>query len=327
MEFLVAYATQRTNELIGKYKLDTKATDTGVLARVDWDAGIITPIFEYRTPVENRHPDLRVTFKAGHITSDELLLPTSTEILVFSRGDWQLKEVVSLPQFNDLHHVIVSDSEWIVCNTGLDSLVWLDANGNFIRQEVLLDSDVPTRYGLDMDFRQLFSTKPHNVHPNYLFHGPAGELFVTCFFQKRAVNVADSADYYPIDVGNPHDGLLHDGKVYFTTTNGHVVICDAFSRKQIEILDIPAILGEERAIGWCRGLHIKQNRLFIGFSKIRETKSKEFIRWIRNGLKWNNPSQIVEIDLVTKKKVKSVLLPDEDSPIFDLIPLNWQVLK
>lgn len=319
MELLVSYATKQTDEVMPRYAPE-RATDTAVLARVDVEAGQVVPLLEYQSPVENRHPDLRVAFKAGHFHGEHLYLPTSTEILVLKRGDWTIERVISLPCFNDLHHVFVDENGMIVCNTGLDNVVWLTPDGELVRQRVLLDSDLPARYPRETDFRKVFSTKPHNVHPNYLFRGPGGELFVTCFFQQRAINIDDPEDAYAIDVGNPHDGLLYNGKVFFTTTNGHVVAFDALSRARLWDWDLKKLWRERHVLGWCRGICIADGRLFVGFSKIRRTKSQEFIQWLKWGMASSLLSRIVEVDLQTGQPVRQVTLPDDSAPIFHVMP-------
>lgn len=319
MQFLVLYAVKRQEGIHEQYKL--KTTDTGVLGLVDWDAGTVTPLFEYTTPLEHRHENLRVAFKCGHINGGKLLLPTSTEVLTISVQNWQLENVLSLPEFNDLHHVIALDNELVVCNTGLDNILWIGSEGKVRHAETLLQSDISARYIDVEDFRQVLSTKPHHVHPNYLFLGPEGELFVTCFFQRRAINVANPDDYFPVDVGNPHDGVVWEDRVYFTTTNGHLVVFDANTRHKICDFDLPKVWQENKLLGWCRGLLVAEGRAFIAFSKVRETKAKEFVRWIYQGFESSGTSRIIEIDLITGHPIRELPLPDDEAPIFGLIPL------
>lgn len=320
MQFLVSYALRCKEDVYEKYGL--KTTDTGVLGLVDWDAGTVTSLFEYTTPLEHRHKDLRVAFKCGHIDGEKLFLPTSTEILTFSTQNWQLENILSLPEFNDLHHVIVADNELVVCNTGMDGLLWIDSKGEVVHTETLLQSDIPSRFSNAHDLRQIFSTKPHRVHPNYLFVGPESELFVTCFFQRRAINVTNPDDCFLIDVGNPHDGILWEDRVYFTTTNSHLVVFEAKSRRKICDFDLPKLWREDRLLGWCRGLMIAKGRAFVAFTKVRETKAKEFVRWIYQGFEESGNSRIVEIDLSTGLPIRELLLPDKDAPIFGLTPLS-----
>jgi hypothetical protein len=63
-------------------------------------------------------------------------------------------------------------------------------------------------------------------------------------------------------------------------------------------------------------------RLFVSFSRIRATKFREFVSWIKTGLSNPLPSRIVEIDPETGKLIRQVVLPDETSPIFNLLPLH-----
>jgi len=324
VKLLVTYSVKKGPSTVagneeGEADLDW---DTGVVAVVDWEREAITPVFEYSSPPEHRNPALRVLMKCGSFYQGKFYVVTSTEILVLDTSTWILEKVISLPIFNDLHHVAFIEDTLVVCNTGLDAVAWITPTGEIVRQQVLLGSTVPERFPAGTDFRQVLSTKPHAVHPNYVFRGPQGELFATSFFHKRAVNVANADDYYPIEVGNPHDGFVHMDKVYFTTTNGHVVICDALSRRRITDFNLTSIWGMNEPLGWCRGLCAVEGRLFVSFSRIRATKFREFVSWIKTGLSSPLPSRIVEIDPETGQLIRQVVLPDETSPIFNLLPLH-----
>ena len=321
MHLLVTYAINRNKHDTSRYTSGTM-TDTAVLAKVNVDTGEVYPLVKYTSPVENRHPELRVAFKSGYFHQENLYLPTSTEVLVLSTIDWKIQRVISHPQFNDLHHVLVYDEQILICNTGLDSVLSLSMSGELQEQYTLMHSKIYQRYPLDTDFRQVLSTKPHNVHPNYLFIDPHGELFVTCFFQRKAINLQNPHNAFAIEVGNPHDGFLYNGQIFFTTTNGHIVIFDALTREKIADYDLKKLWNKGDVLGWCRGICVVDDRLFVGFSKIRETQSKEFVRWIKNGFTTVASSRIVEVDLTTGARLQDIPLPDDSAPIFHLMPFS-----
>src|SRR5205814_1667490 len=96
------------------------------------------------------------------------------------------------------------DGNLLVCNTGLDTVATLTREGDLLSQQSVLDSPLAARFSDEPDLRQVLSTKPHQVHPNYVFELPTGELFATCFLEKCAVNLADPNDRFPVGAGNPH---------------------------------------------------------------------------------------------------------------------------
>jgi hypothetical protein len=77
--------------------------------------------------------------------------------------------VISPPSFHDLHGVTIVDDEIAIANTGLDMVQFLDLSGRIVREVNL--ASVPTweRFDRATDYRRAVSTKPHEIHPNYLF--------------------------------------------------------------------------------------------------------------------------------------------------------------
>ena len=66
------------------------------------------------------------------------------------------------------------------------------------------------------------TTKPHQAHPNHVFQLD-GQPWVTRFNQRDAVCL-ETGERMPIDAQRPHDGTPHNGGVYFTTIDGHIVV-------------------------------------------------------------------------------------------------------
>ena len=127
--------------------------------------------------------------------------------------------------YNDLHHVCFIDGDMHVVSTGLDCVVQHDGVGEPKQWHHALGKDISSCFDLNKDWRQEATTKPHASHPNFCFNTPHG-LWMTRFKQKDAVCVSEPERRIPIDVGNPHDGLVHGASVWFTTTNGHLVQSD-----------------------------------------------------------------------------------------------------
>src|SRR5690348_8433502 len=83
--------------------------DEALILRVDDEAQRAEPILRYRSPPELCPPDdPSFVFKAGTLIGDTLHLCTQTEILTCTLPGGAVSKHVSLPCFNDLHHVTVA---------------------------------------------------------------------------------------------------------------------------------------------------------------------------------------------------------------------------
>ena len=77
-----------------------------------------------------------------------------------------------------------------------------------------------------VDYRQGVDLKPHRAHPNYVFFVD-GEPFATRFELRDAISLNDPARRISIGGERVHDGVVHDGLIYFTTVDGCVAIVDS----------------------------------------------------------------------------------------------------
>src|SRR5439155_7266837 len=79
----------------------------GLVLRVDVDTSKVTDRLEYLTP-QNACPDElpSIGFKGATLRENQLYVCTSTEVIVFELPALRQVGYVSLPCFNDLHHVL-----------------------------------------------------------------------------------------------------------------------------------------------------------------------------------------------------------------------------
>ena len=212
-------------------------------------------------------------FKAASRTEDKLYVCTQTEVLVYKLPDFKVLHHLSHPWFNDLHHVVpLNEQTMLVAATGLDMVLEIDLNGHVLRYwDVLGDPPFP-RFSRHFDYRKIATTKPHLAHPNHLF--VVGEdIWVTRFVQRDAVCLTNPAKRIEIAPGGPHDGIVLDQRVYFTTVQGQLVIADPEGVAKSEIFDLSQMTGSSPPLGWCRGIKIIDKReVVVGFSRLRPTK-------------------------------------------------------
>jgi hypothetical protein len=279
--------------------------------------GRVERVLEYRSPVENC-PDERPshTFKAATLTPDTAYLCTQTEVLICDFPSFAIRRVISHPCFNDLHHVTPApDGTLYLAVTGLDAVAQLSPEGDLLRLVGTLGQDPWERFSRDVDYRKLPTTKPHHSHPNYVFFLD-GRPWVTRFHQRDAVPVdggTEEPDSFPIGIEGVHDGHLVDGRLHFTTVDGHLVRFSPCEGRRAEVFDLnPLSDPHGDPIGWCRGLlPVDGDRAWVGFTRIRYTTLRKNLSWLRHGFKESRdhrlrPTRIALYDLGTPALVEEI---------------------
>ena len=252
---------------------------------VDDRDGSVQKRVAYKTPGDIRpdDPQANIVFKAGSINGRTLDVCTQTEILSYSLPDFEQVGYVSHPWLNDVHHVVRNRAgNFLVANTGLDQVLELTPAGEVVNEWSALPGEDPwDRFDRATDYRKVTTTKPHHAHPNYIFEAD-GELWVSRFVQKDAHCLGDPSRTISIGVEKVHDGNIHGGRIYFTAVNGHVVIADPVANSVVAVHDLNAMTKTDKNLGWCRGLHVlDENRVVVGFSRIRPSKFRENVQWMK----------------------------------------------
>jgi hypothetical protein len=264
------------------------------------EGGRVERALEYRSPAAHC-PDLRPshTFKAATFTHDTAFLCTQTEVLVCDFPSFAIRRVISLPCFNDLHHVTEApDGTLYLAVTGLDAVAQLSPEGELLRLVGTLGQDPWERFSKDVDYRKIPTTKPHHSHPNYVFFLD-GRPWVTRFHQRDAVPLdagdagAGGAEPFKVAIEGVHDGHLHGDHLYFTTVDGHLVRFAAAATpgtpgttRQAEIFDLnPPPQPDILPLGWCRGVLPFAGRAWVGFTRIRFTTLRKNLSFVRHGFK------------------------------------------
>jgi hypothetical protein len=282
-------------------------------------------VLEYESPPERcpdtENPSQ--IFKAATLAGDKAYLCTLTEVLECDFPSFAVRRVFSHPCFNDLHHVLPApDGRLFVAVTGLDAVAELSPDGELLRLISVIDASPWDRFSQDVDYRRVLTTKPHRSHPNYLFF-LGGCLWVTRFEQRDAVPVpgvwigdgpspkeirhgkngrgARSGkakgngngnghglpDAYRIEIEGVHDGHVIGDRLLFTAVNGHLIQFDVHSGSRLA-LDLGQFRppGDDRPLGWCRGLlPVDDTRAWVGFTRIRYTRLRRNLSWIRHGFR------------------------------------------
>jgi hypothetical protein len=322
----------RQKETLLKAKDEWNLFERALILELDPESGASKVLVNYETPLDARpDEDPSILFKSGTLRGNRLYACTSTEVLVYELPRFKRVGYVSLPCFNDLHHVRPTDQHnLLVANTGLDMVVEFTPQGKVLRQWDVLGGDPWERFSREMDYRKVASTKPHHAHPNYIFQ-LGSDIWVTRCFQKDAVCLTRSARI-AIDVEKPHDGDVFEHGIYFTTVDGQVVVVDPNTLQVCNVVDLKLIDNESPALlGWCRGLLVlDEARVWVGFTRIRKTKFRENLSWVRHAFRdVRKPTHIALYDLSAKKCLQEIdlerhgmnivysIFPAESSPSGD----------
>lgn len=293
-----------------------------IILQVDLASGEIRVAAEHVSPPEACAPDEpAILFKSSSIRGDRLYACTQTEILVYQLPDFNVITYLSLPFFNDLHHVLPTENgTMLVAISGLDMVVELDMDGSVIQEWSATGDDPWERFSRIIDYRRVATTKPHQAHPNHLFV-LNGQPWATRFEQRDAICLPTPDKRIDIAIERPHDGILVDGTVYFTTVNGRIVLADPTERRVRAVKDMTASHRRDELLGWCRGIFIEDDAAWVGFSRIRPTKSRENVGWLLRGFRKDLGTRIDLYDLETVTCRRQINLEDSGlGAVFSILP-------
>jgi len=282
-----------------------QARAAGVLDRDHeplYDMGLLTSLEGVLHRLTGRGPSHALK---GLAVDDAGLVASMEREVVFLQpgcGGWREVGRWSHPHLNDVHHALRHDDALWVASTGADAV--LEVRGDRVRTH-LLGAPLPTG-----DLRRR-SLKPHAVHPNHLFVW-RDRVWVTRLHQGDAVVVGEPEHRLFVDEERIHDGVVHDGRVWFTTVDGRVVAVDEAGGRQV--LDLNDGSGP---LGWCRGLAFHEGVLWVGFSRLRATRWRQHLAWVRGRLRGRvdmtrRPTRLVGVRLAGEHTLRGEVVHEVD---------------
>ncbi len=253
-------------------------------------------VAEYSSPPGTCGPDDPVLLKSGSVSPGRLHLCTQTEILDMVLPDLRVERHLSLPFFNDVHHVVPTPAGTrLVAVSGIECVVEVADDGTVVRAWHTLGGDPSESISGGRDLRMGVDLKPHASHPNHVFL-LGDERWATRFEQRDAISLDDPTRRIVIDEERIHDGFLHDGRVHFTTVNGYVAVADARTLERVALHSLADGLGDDESLGWVRGLWVGSDHAWVGFSRIRFTKVRARVSFLRTGTR-SRPTRIARYSL------------------------------
>jgi hypothetical protein len=303
----------RQRKLLFKNEDESHLYEAALILLLDTVAGTAISQLEYKSPSEARASENSShVFKSATLVGNKFYTCTSTEVLIFEVPGFKRVGYVSLPCFNDLHHITPTpDGDLLIANTGLDMVVRVTTGGQLLEQWNVLGADPWSRFSRDVDYRKEESTKPHQSHPNAVFQLDE-EVWVTRFSQRDAICLTSPGKRIRIDVQRPHDGLVCGNRIYFTTVDGKIVIADRGRLEVEQVVDLNEIHkahgGDNALLGWCRGiLPLDERRFWVGFTRVRKTRFKENVLWIKHAFtETERCTHIALYDIIERKCLQEI---------------------
>ena len=285
------------------------------------EGGRLERVLEYQSPAEHCPDELpSIVFKAASIKGNHAYLCTQTEILICHLPSFAIQKVISLPCFNDVHHVAVApDGRLFVAVTGLDAVAELTPDGTLLRLTSVVGGSVWDRFSPTIDYRKVPTTKPHRAHPNFVFFLD-GQPWVTRFEQRDAVPLdptGNGTHVFRLGDEPVHDGYVARGHIYFTTVDGFVLRFDLASGEK-QSFSLPSMAGSyrDRPLGWCRGILPLGESIWVGFSRVRFTALRHNLDWVRRGFRQIErlppaPTRVACYDLSASKLLEQIEVEEQ----------------
>ncbi len=265
---------------------DWRLFERAVVGRVRPEAGVCELCHRYDSPLEARAAaDSSVLFKSGAVAGDRLYACTSTEVLVYQLPDFRPAAYISLPFFNDLHHVTPTpQGTLLVAVTGLDLVAEITLQGELVQSWSATGGDPWSRFSPATDYRKVATLKPYRTHVNYVFSAQ-GVWWATRGDLGDAICLDDPRRRIELGVQEcVHDGWARGGYLYFTAVDGRLMIVNEATLRVEETLVLAEMeAGGPRGSSWCRGvLPMDETRVWVGFTRLRNTRWKEKLRWVKS---------------------------------------------
>jgi len=271
-----------------------------LLVEVDPQTGTGRSCIEYESPKEVTADDKPpILFKYATPFEQKLFTCTSTEVIVYDLPSLKLKHYISLPIFNDLHHVLPTKSGTVmVAITGLDIIVEVSLDGKVLRQWDVMGQDTWSIHTLGKDYRKVPTTKPHRAHANHVFL-IGEEVWATRSRQRDAISLQDPSRRIEIGIQNIHEGFFFRDELYFTVIDGHIAVVNPKTLKVDRVYNLTEMSGPlEVPLGFCRGLLMLDQRFaWVCFTRIRPTKFRENLSWVRHPTREQRRSHVRLYDL------------------------------
>jgi len=218
-------------------------------------------------------------FTGARLIGESLYVAGFNAVYRGSLQDDRMSLWIARPDFNDLHDLDLLVQEGCatrvyVANTGLDCIDTLDSDGHLLERRALVaghdavktPADSAYFTGSDQDAPFHRRKVPTNVHPNSV-RWIDGRLWCSRFADRAIVAIDQDREWRVSTSGCPHDLVLFEHDVWFSTTDGCIwrLPRDASAVTPTLMHDTFASTGFS---GWCRGLAVDDEFILVGLTRV-----------------------------------------------------------
>jgi hypothetical protein len=322
--YVIGGVQRAARKLLTGERADWYEYEKGLILRIDPETFEVETALEYVSPPETRIAENpQVLFKSAIAVDGILYATTQTEVILFELPSLRQLAHISLPCFNDVHHVRPTPTgTLLVANSGLDMALELTLDGEIVRTISTLGEDPWEHFDRSVDYRMGVSTKPHRSHPNHVFY-VGEEPWATRFEQRDAISLDNPERRIPLAVERVHDGLVVGDRIYFTSVDGKILIADPATLAVEQTIDLADFHDRNDLLGWCRSIAVDGNLAWVGFSRFRATKIRENVGWVARGARRVRPTHIALYDLARGECLCELELEDYGlSAVFSILPVS-----
>jgi len=235
------------------------------LAIIDWKSKKIVDTFNYNSTSYQKW--LSKSFRGGIYYNGLFYVCTFNEVLAIDIDSWKIARKLSRPTFNDLHDVFVDEQGLWICSTGLEIVENYSHDLQLIERYNMCKTKVWERFKQDEDYRMYEIDKRERPREHHINNAVKvnNEILIT---RGKSESVSTLEGRVLIDdlKGMPHDGFVIDGEFYLTIVKGFIEVFQVGTWERTNLYDLNKCYQETDGLGWCRGLCIDGDSMFIGFT-------------------------------------------------------------
>ena len=218
------------------------------------------------------------------LNQHQLVACDFNQVYLINRDDLTVIASLQDKAFNDLHHIAVYEDKVYVCNTGFDSLDRLNAELVLIeRLPLVAISDLEKRLKGEYTFSGDYYDSPEQIplfcrrkvpdtfHINYCV-SIQDRMLLTSFKDRVLLDASTGKTVSNKLNSQPHDGFVDGDHLWITTVTGKIY--RAAVSLPLQFKQVADVFHQGEYQGWCRGLLIDGDYLFVGVTQIQGKSSR-----------------------------------------------------
>ncbi|MCK5855212.1 MAG: hypothetical protein KAG56_08315 [Sulfurovaceae bacterium] len=241
------------------------------------------------------------------LNRSQLVACDFNQIFIIQRNNGAILSLYIDNELNDLHSLNVDKDKVYLVNTGRDSIDLFDHQLTLIKRISLLTEQEwqgrkEESYTVTGDYfdkigtvKSFFQRKvPDKWHLNHVFSFE-GRIIASSFQQRQLMDVKTLVSLSNQLPERIHDGLIYQNEVWITLVSGKIYHASLIFPLQFKLFF--DLFQKTKIKGWCRGLLIVKDNLYIGITAIYDKSRTPWLDYMAEETK----SGIFQVNLKSKK--------------------------